>query len=279
MEDEDLSPPRSARKADARATRRQAAAGDADSDLEPPRPPSKGAAAGDKRPHGGVSSSIGRAGSGGASAMEPQQRKASRSQEVPGFGPDDLLELGGKGGGKGKGKGKGKGEAEDLGPKEEPNFEASGLLALEDNAKNGVPLKFTCPAEARRPTIKWRLYVFTKQSEAPKIIQIHRGLGYLFGKDRRVVDVPTDHATCSKQHAVLHHRLTVKGEIKPYIMDLESKNGTFLNGNRLEPARYYEMKERDVLKFGMSSREFVLLHAGSANDMPIDPAQLRVDSD
>lgn len=179
----------------------------------------------------------------------------------------------GKGGGKG-----GDGPPEEQEPKEEPNFEASGLLGLEDNSKNGIALKFTVPAEARYPTMKWRLYIFTKQAEAPKIVHVHRMVGVLFGKDRRVVDVPTDHPTCSKQHAVMHYR-QASGEVKPYIMDLESTNGTFLNGKRLDPARYYEMRERDVLKFGMSSREFVLLHAGSANHMDIDPSRLRSPSE
>mmetsp|Transcript_13307 Transcript_13307/g.23515 ORF Transcript_13307/g.23515 Transcript_13307/m.23515 type:complete len:305 (+) Transcript_13307:98-1012(+) len=206
----------------------------------------------------------------------------SRSRDEPRAGFDDRFGGGdeAKGKGKGKGKDKGKGpEGEEQEPKEEPNFEASGLLAMEDNAKNGIPLKFTVPAEARRPDMKWRLYVFAKQNEEPKIIQIHREVGYLFGKDRRVVDVPTDHPTCSKQHAVLHHRQTANMEVKPYILDLESVNGTFLNGKRIEAARYYELKEKDVLKFGMSSREFVLLHGGSANHMKIDPKALRSPSE
>mmetsp|Transcript_126148 Transcript_126148/g.315310 ORF Transcript_126148/g.315310 Transcript_126148/m.315310 type:complete len:336 (-) Transcript_126148:47-1054(-) len=182
--------------------------------------------------------------------------------------------------GQGKGSSKGVGGPEEgQAPKEEPSFEASGLLGLEDNSKNGISLKFTVPPEARYPTMKWRLYIFTKQVEAPKVVHIHRLIGVLFGKDRRVVDVPTDHPTCSKQHAVLHYRLASTGEVKPYIMDLESTNGTFLNGERLEPARYYEMRERDVLKFGMSSREFVLLHTGSANHIAIDPAKLRSPSE
>jgi hypothetical protein len=29
---------------------------------------------------------------------------------------------------------------------------------------------------------------------------------YLFGRERRVADVPTDHPSCSKQHAVLQYR-------------------------------------------------------------------------
>lgn len=217
---------------------------------------------------------------------EPQRKIAmrSRSRDAPVNLKKKLEEAArdfdagdkGKGKGKddGKGKGKGGGEPDGQPPKEEVSFEASGLLGLEDNAKDGVALKFTVPPEARYPAAKWRLYIFTKQTEAPKVIHIHRKLGILFGKDRKVADVPTDHLTCSKQHAVLHYRL-VNGMVKPYIMDLESKNGTFLNGDRIESARYYELKERDMLKFGMASREFVLMHAGSANHMAIDPAALR----
>ena len=225
----------------------------------------------------------------GASAPKPGQRREddvlpsrmvdpSRSRDAGpggfGFGP-------GKGapdGPKGKGKGKGKEDGNEQ-PKEQPNFEPSGLLALEDNAKNGIPLKFTVPAEVRLPRTKWRLYIFTKANEAPKIIPIHKEVGYLFGKDRRVAEVPTDHPTCSKQHAVLHYRQTKSGLVKPYIMDLESVNGTFVNGDRIEASRYYELKEKDVLKFGMSTREFVLLHGGSANHMSIDPKDLRSPSE
>ncbi len=58
-----------------------------------------------------------------------------------------------------------------------------------------------------------------------------------------------------------------KRTVKPYIMDLESTNGTFLNGRRIASARYIELLAGDVLKFGSSSRDYVLLHdemAGAA---------------
>ena len=35
-------------------------------------------------------------------------------------------------------------------------------------------------------------------------------------------------------------------------MDLESTNKSFLNGEAIEPARYYELREKDILKFGES---------------------------
>lgn len=206
----------------------------------------------------------------------PSREARSRSRDDPppahggGANPLDRFdgpEGGGKGkDGKGKGKGKGK-DGEEPVEKEEPNFEASGLLAMEDNSKNGIPLKFTMPPDSRRPTRKWRLYVFSKQNEEGKVMHIHRMAGYLFGKDRRVVDVPTDHPTCSKQHAVLHYRVhSGTGQVCPYIMDLESINGTHVNGKRIEAARYYELKEQDKLKFGLSSREYVLLNTGSVDE-------------
>jgi pSer/pThr/pTyr-binding forkhead associated (FHA) protein len=51
-----------------------------------------------------------------------------------------------------------------------------------------------------------------------------------------------------------------KGVIKPFIIDLDSTNGTHVNDEQIPPARYYELKLNDSIKFGTSSREFVLLH-------------------
>jgi smad nuclear-interacting protein 1 len=42
-------------------------------------------------------------------------------------------------------------------------------------------------------------------------------------------------------------------------MDLETTNGTMLNGTRIEGARYYELRDKDVLKFGASDRDYVLM--------------------
>ncbi len=52
-------------------------------------------------------------------------------------------------------------------------------------------------------------------------------------------------------------------QVLPYIIDLGSANGTYLNNQKLEAQRYVELNEKDVLKFGYSSREYVLLHENS----------------
>ncbi|GAA0146088.1 RNA splicing factor [Lithospermum erythrorhizon] len=156
--------------------------------------------------------------------------------------------------------------------KHKPSFELSGKLAAETNRVRGVTLLFTEPPEARKPSIRWRLYVFKGGDVLNEPLYIHRQTCYLFGRERRVADVPTDHPSCSKQHAVLQYRQVEKEnpdgtsfkQVSPYLMDLGSTNGTYINDNRMEPQRYYELFERDTIKFGNSSREYVLLHENSA---------------
>uniref|UniRef100_G1PAL4 FHA domain-containing protein n=1 Tax=Myotis lucifugus TaxID=59463 RepID=G1PAL4_MYOLU len=154
--------------------------------------------------------------------------------------------------------------------KEKPSFELSGALLEDTNTFRGVVIKYSEPPEARLPKKRWRLYPF-KNDEVLPIMYIHRQSAYFLGRHRRVADIPIDHPSCSKQHAVFQYRLvehtradgTVGRRVKPYIIDLGSGNGTCLNNKRIEPQRYYELKEKDVLKFGFSSREYVLLHESS----------------
>ncbi|KYK66610.1 FHA domain-containing protein [Toxoplasma gondii TgCatPRC2] len=155
-----------------------------------------------------------------------------------------------------------------------PNFEPSGLLSEDrgENSRNGVSLKHTEPADAAMPSKKWRLYMFKNDRTKPaaevanqepdKTLHLHRRSSFIFGKDNRVADILLMHPTISKQHAVLQFRRKL-GDVSPYIIDLESTNGTYLNGAKIETCRYYQLREQDTLRFGKSTRDFVLLHAGS----------------
>ncbi|KAJ1308666.1 hypothetical protein OPQ81_004359 [Rhizoctonia solani] len=156
--------------------------------------------------------------------------------------------------------------------KAKPNFGNSGLLAAATNTvKHGdgtsTLLKYNEPPEARKPVENWRMYVF-KGKEQVDLLHLHRQSAYLIGRDQKICDILVEHPSCSKQHAVIQFRqVHIKNEfgeakavVKPFVIDLESTNGTMVNDEAIPVSRYYELKPSDVLKFGESTREYVLLH-------------------
>ncbi|KAF8340551.1 SMAD/FHA domain-containing protein [Cantharellus anzutake] len=158
----------------------------------------------------------------------------------------------------------------------EPDFRPSGLLAAATKTIKKVDgsstvLKYHEPPEARKPSSGWRLYVFKGEQESD-VLHISRQSAYLFGRDRTVVDIPTEHPSCSKQHAVIQFRQVAqrnewgetKNTVRPFVIDLESTNGTYVNGSEIPTSRYYELKHQDLLKFGESSREYVLMNVDEA---------------
>lgn len=161
--------------------------------------------------------------------------------------------------------------------KQKPNFGLSGKLTEEKNVYNGVVVKYSEPPEARIPKRRWRFYVF-KGDETLPTLYLHRQSAYLIGRDRKVADIPIDHPSCSKQHAAIQFRLvnyerpdgTSGRTVRPYIIDLEAANGTKVNGHKIEPKRYVELFEKDMVQFGFSSREYVLLHEESKTEASMD---------
>ncbi len=156
-------------------------------------------------------------------------------------------------------------------PKEKANFGLSGALAEDEstgNKKNGVLLKYSEPSNRILPTAQWRLYVF-KGEDILETLFMHRQSHYLFGSEENIADVHLLHESISKQHAVLQYRsVPYSGSnskfvgrliCKPYIIDLESTNGTFINKERISESRYYELKKGDVVRFGESTREYVFM--------------------
>ncbi|CAI8015819.1 Smad nuclear-interacting protein 1 [Geodia barretti] len=194
-----------------------------------------------------------------------EERRQKREQRTKEDEEATSYEFGGEGGREGSDR-----NNEEPGEMEEPSFALSGKLTAETNTYRGVVIKYSEPGEARQPTTRWRLYQF-KGDEVLPTLYVHRQSAYLIGRDRRVVDLPVDHPSCSGQHAVLQYRLvtyekndgSVGKRVRPYLIDLESTNGTYINNQRIESARYWELKEQDMIKFGFSSREYIILHENS----------------
>ena len=129
------------------------------------------------------------------------------------------------------------------------------------NVVNGVVRKHAEPADSQMPKDQWRLYVFQGE-EAVKVLHLHRQSSFLFGRDETIADVLLAHPSCSKEHAVVQFRLR-DGKVKPYIMDLESTNGTKLNRVALKSARYVQLIDGDVISFGEDAEEYVMKFAAT----------------
>ncbi|KAF2086273.1 SMAD/FHA domain-containing protein [Saccharata proteae CBS 121410] len=154
--------------------------------------------------------------------------------------------------------------------KQKPNHEQTGLLAKESNTVAGtnIVLKYNEPADARKPPASeaWRMYVF-KGADVLDTVELGSQSCWLVGREAAVADLLVQHPSTSKQHAVIQFRHTVRtnefgdkeSKVRPYLIDLESANGSVLNGERVEPSRYVEIMDKDVVKFGLSEREYVIM--------------------
>lgn len=165
--------------------------------------------------------------------------------------------------------------AEDKRPEEKqmPNLQPTGLLAAASNTVtqvNGtsITLKYHEPPEARKPPAKdqWKLFVF-KGSDIIETVDLGARSCWLVGREVSVVDMAAEHPSISKQHAVIQFRYIEKrneygdkiGKVKPYLIDLESANGTKLNNEVVPGSRYLELRDKDLVQFGDSTREYVLM--------------------
>ena len=150
--------------------------------------------------------------------------------------------------------------------REKPNLGLSGNLTADINTYKGVVINYNEPPEASMSKTKWRLYGF-RNDEYFKPIHMHRQSAFLMGSNSRICDILIQHPSISQQHCVFQYREVsrkIRGVEKkvvlPYIFDLNSTNGTFLNGDKIKPRRYYELKEKDNLQFGLSQREYTFIN-------------------
>ncbi|RDW84937.1 hypothetical protein BP6252_02527 [Coleophoma cylindrospora] len=157
--------------------------------------------------------------------------------------------------------------------KQKPNFGNTGLLAAASNQVQqadgtSIILKYHEPAEARKPPTKdqWKLFVF-KGADIVETVELHMRSCWLVGRELAVVDMPAEHPSISKQHAVIQFRYIEKkneygdklGRVRPYLIDLDSANGTTLNKEAVPGSRYLELRDKDMIQFGHSTREYVLM--------------------
>ena len=162
-------------------------------------------------------------------------------------------------------------QKEEIIEKEKPNFSPSGIL-LKDleveynkSMNNKVSINYRPPNDSIMPSQNeiWFLFKFAEdKKEAEETYKLIEKEFYLIGKDPRVCDIRIKQKNISRQHAVIQFRKIRKEkewEIVPYLIDLNSTNGTYLNGDKIDNKKYYELRDKDELNFGDKKIDFLLM--------------------
>lgn len=135
-------------------------------------------------------------------------------------------------------------------------------------------LPYSEPRWSSPPTEPYSLTVI-KNGTVVQEVDISRKAFHVFGR-LPVCDVSLEHPSISRYHAILqcrpqdadgvdaatggNHTLfsTNPTEAGLYVYDLGSTHGTFLNKNKIQPRCYYRLRVGQMVRFGGSSRMFVL---------------------
>ena len=153
--------------------------------------------------------------------------------------------------------------------KEKPNFEPSGILQRDlefeynKSMNNKILINYNPPSDSIIPTDIWFFFKFTENKKEPEeTYKLINKEFFLIGKDPRICDIRIKQKNISRQHAVIQFRKIKKEsewEILPYLIDLNSTNGTYLNGEKIDNKKYYELRDKDELNFGDKKIDFVLM--------------------
>lgn len=138
-----------------------------------------------------------------------------------------------------------------------PNFAPSGILANYENRKNGEIMLYTEPLDCKVPDFHWQLFQFKDNEEDPIRVDLCDFSFFTIGRDNAST-IKIAHQSISKQHGVIQFKQR-KREVLPYLIDLNSKFGSSLNGKRVDSSRFYELRHKDLLKFGSFPDDFILI--------------------
>jgi smad nuclear-interacting protein 1 len=152
-----------------------------------------------------------------------------------------------------------------------PNYLPTGLLAAQSNEivlSDGriTNLKYQEPTESRKPSSvpEWQLYVFNGDL-LQDTIDLRVKSCWLVGRDDGIVDIPAIHPSISQQHAAIQFRHIyppgdhASPKVLPYLVDLDTVNGTYLNQRLIPTRRYIQLQSHDLIKFGRSPLEYIVL--------------------
>jgi smad nuclear-interacting protein 1 len=153
---------------------------------------------------------------------------------------------------------------------EQPNW---GIQALYNDRQLILKKKMTkyfIPYDSALSDGSWRLFFFGDGDSEQTIILDEEST--IIGRES-FCSVPVSHPSVSRQHAVIQFRRVRLDPhdptpiIVPYLFDLSSRRGTFLNGDPIPSCCFVQLNPTDRLTFG-SSVSAVLMRTSSQSLSP-----------
>ncbi|KAI9100710.1 hypothetical protein DFS34DRAFT_498516 [Phlyctochytrium arcticum] len=128
------------------------------------------------------------------------------------------------------------------------------------------PLPYDPPSDSAPPSLPRHLEILKNGTIVEKISNISKA--FLVVGRLPVCDIESEHASISRYHAILQfHR---DGSCSLY--DLDSTHGTWLNKVRVAGRHHTPVKIGDMIRFGASSRTYLLLGSGD-EEMEEEPVR------
>eukprot|EP01006_Ploeotia_vitrea_P057708 TRINITY_DN68201_c5_g3_i4.p1 TRINITY_DN68201_c5_g3~~TRINITY_DN68201_c5_g3_i4.p1 ORF type:complete len:168 (-),score=0.82 TRINITY_DN68201_c5_g3_i4:330-833(-) len=112
---------------------------------------------------------------------------------------------------------------------------------------------FTCPAWIGSPKKGIHLEV-NKGDSVKEPLRLDKFPYYLFGCHEFLCDFFLQHTTLSRIHCVFVHHAS--GAC--FLIDMQSRYGTFVNGKKLQPFKPTKLHVGDMLRMGQSTRKYYL---------------------
>lgn len=114
-------------------------------------------------------------------------------------------------------------------------------------------LDYIEPFWSSKPLCEYSFEV-TKEGAVLEEIPLMGKPYFVVGRQKDIVDIWQENPTISRRHAVFQHKDT--GDL--FIYDLGSTHGTFVNQKLIAKQSYLKIKQGDIIRFGMSTRWFIL---------------------
>lgn len=127
-------------------------------------------------------------------------------------------------------------------------------------------LQYTVPESSAIPSVEYTLEVLRDGSIVDYISLSHRPYT-VFGRSPDS-DIVLEHPTISRYHAIVQYKSEFEhGQPAGlYLYDCGSTHGTFVNKKRLEPKVYVRIKIGYIIKFGQSTRLYLVQGDSAAEE-------------